>query len=62
MAGGMKLGELLEGLEQYREEGLLRSQHKAVVRALACDSRVVRPGSVFVAVKGPRVDGHDYIS
>ena len=25
------------------------------------DSRLIRPGSVFVAIKGERVDGHDYV-
>ncbi len=62
MAGQMKLGELLGGLTERREEGFLPSQYEAVVKALVCDSRLVEPGCVFVAVKGPKVDGHDYIN
>jgi len=30
-------------------------------RQLTADSRKVKPGSIFVAVKGSSVDGHDYI-
>lgn len=33
----------------------------AVVTELTADSRRVIPGAMFVAVKGPRTDGHDYI-
>ena len=28
----------------------------------AIDSRKVKPGQIFVAIKGHTVDGHDYIS
>jgi UDP-N-acetylmuramoyl-L-alanyl-D-glutamate--2,6-diaminopimelate ligase len=31
------------------------------VRALACDSRQVRPGSLFVAYRGVAADGHDFV-
>ena len=64
MAGEMKLGELLEALgapADRREKGFSKSQQEATVEALACDSRQVRPGSVFVAIKGPDVDGHQFI-
>ncbi|HMU74660.1 MAG TPA: Mur ligase domain-containing protein, partial [Elusimicrobiota bacterium] len=30
----------------------------ADLRGLACDSRRVRPGDLFVALRGHRVDGH----
>jgi len=30
-------------------------------RGIAIDSRKVEPGNLFVAIKGERVDGHDYI-
>ena len=32
-----------------------------VMTGLADDSRAVRPGRVFVAVKGEKVDGHRYL-
>ena len=28
---------------------------------LCDDSRIIEPGDIFVAVKGPDVDGHDFI-
>ncbi len=31
------------------------------VRAVTCDSRTAGPGSLFVAVRGDRADGHDFI-
>ncbi|GAG66376.1 unnamed protein product, partial [marine sediment metagenome] len=30
------------------------------VQSLEFDSRKVRPGSVFIAIKGETFDGHDY--
>ncbi|MBP7125601.1 UDP-N-acetylmuramoyl-L-alanyl-D-glutamate--2,6-diaminopimelate ligase [Myxococcota bacterium] len=32
-----------------------------VIEAVVADSRQVRPGSVFVALRGSRVDGHDFL-
>lgn len=32
------------------------------IRSVTIDSRTVKPGSMFVALKGERVDGHDYIN
>jgi len=32
----------------------------AVVRGVACDSRLVKPHDLFVALAGERVDGHDF--
>lgn len=39
---------------------LLSGDSDAVVSGLAVDSREVTPGSVFVAIAGERVDGHDF--
>ncbi|MGH7504649.1 MAG: Mur ligase domain-containing protein, partial [Longimicrobiales bacterium] len=33
----------------------------AVVTGVTADSRQVRPGNVFVAVRGTRTDGHDFL-
>lgn len=34
----------------------------AGVAGVSIDSRTVRPGELFVAVRGPRFDGHDFVS
>ena len=34
----------------------------AVVSAVGIDSRAVEPGSLFVAIAGERVDGHDFVA
>jgi UDP-N-acetylmuramoyl-tripeptide--D-alanyl-D-alanine ligase len=34
----------------------------AVITALTADSRSVIPGALFVALRGERVDGHDYVA
>lgn len=31
------------------------------VHAISCDTRKISPGSLFVAIRGTQVDGHDYI-
>jgi len=56
----IQLNQLLTVLPQRKELGHL--QPEAVVTDLVCDSRTVTPGSVFVAVKGPDLDGHQFIS
>jgi len=57
----MTLLEMLQGLRGQVE--LLETQGDAQVQitAITDDSRAVGPGSLFVAVKGERVDGHRYI-
>jgi len=35
--------------------------HKSVAQAYSIDSRTIRPGELFFAVKGERLDGHDYV-
>ncbi len=34
---------------------------EAVIRGITLDSRKAEPGFLFVAIKGERVDGHDYV-
>ena len=41
---------------------LLHGRPDLVVRAVCLDSRSVKPGDLFFAVKGERFDGHDYLS
>lgn len=56
----MKLGDLLTGLEikTTLSPGWLERK----VRDIAHDSRKVKPGSLFVAVRGFHSDGHQFIS
>jgi UDP-N-acetylmuramoyl-tripeptide--D-alanyl-D-alanine ligase len=35
--------------------------HKAVAQAYSIDSRTIQPGALFFAVKGERMDGHDFV-
>ena len=39
---------------------LVRGRDDAEVREVVIDSRVVAPGDLFVAIRGPRFDGHDF--
>ena len=36
-------------------------QSKLCITSVERDSRQIKPGSLFLAIKGERVDGHDYI-
>jgi UDP-N-acetylmuramoyl-L-alanyl-D-glutamate--2,6-diaminopimelate ligase len=59
-------------IERLTTDGRLRGAREAgraigpaalagtLVRGVACDSRRVRPGSIFVAIPGHRTDGHDF--
>ena len=51
------LSDILNGLPFTELQGAADVEISAVV----FDSRKVVPGSLFVAVKGTQVDGHDYI-
>jgi UDP-N-acetylmuramoyl-tripeptide--D-alanyl-D-alanine ligase len=35
--------------------------HKAVAQGYSIDSRTIQPGELFFAVKGERMDGHDFV-
>jgi UDP-N-acetylmuramoyl-L-alanyl-D-glutamate--2,6-diaminopimelate ligase len=53
----MRLAQLLTALPDNRTHGSLEVN----VRGLACDSRLVQPGDLFVAIRGLDADGHDFI-
>ena len=51
------LSDILNGLAFTELQGSADMEISAIV----FDSRKVVPGSLFVAVRGTQVDGHDYI-
>lgn len=52
----LKLADALEALTNLHLEG-----NTPVITEAAIDSRQVIPGSMFVAIPGERVDGHDFL-
>ena len=54
----MKLREVLSGCSIRSTRGDLNTD----IRGVAYDSRQVRPGYLFVAIKGARVDGNRFVS
>jgi len=63
-----EIAMLLSGqLSSAEGVGFPRDRHSsddqaAVITALTADSRTVIPGALFVALRGERVDGHDYVA
>jgi UDP-N-acetylmuramoyl-L-alanyl-D-glutamate--2,6-diaminopimelate ligase len=53
----MKLKEIIRGLETTA----IRGDSGVDITAIAYDSRKVTPGCLFVAMRGERADGHNYI-
>jgi UDP-N-acetylmuramoyl-L-alanyl-D-glutamate--2,6-diaminopimelate ligase len=53
----MKLGHLLEGLEEYN----LTGDPEQEIEGVAYDSRQIKPGYLFVALKGHALNGHHYL-
>ena len=53
----LTLADLVEGLTGQRPPNLEQKLTDAVI-----DSRQARPGSLFVALKGEREDGHDFVA
>ncbi len=51
------LGEIAEAVG-----GAVREGADTTIRGVATDSRAVRPDSLFVALAGERLDGHDFIA
>ncbi len=53
----MKLGQILEGLSHFK----LRGDPALEIEGLSYDSRQVKPGDLFVAIRGHHSDGHGFI-
>jgi len=56
-AGMLTLADVVEGLKGARPQGLGQTVSMTVI-----DSRQVKPGALFIALKGERADGHDYVA
>ncbi len=41
--------------------GALRGEVRGPINGVSIDSRAVNPGDVFVAIKGDKMDGHDFV-
>ena len=57
----MRLGDLVAGLTDARPVGGTVPRDE-IVRGVVADSRQVRPGDLFVAVRGARTDGHRFVA
>lgn len=53
---------VLASLIAVLDEASLRGNATAGILALAHDSRIVRPGTLFVALRGERHDGHAFVA
>ena len=53
----MELIKLMNGIKNYKSKGEMTLD----VKGIACDSRKVKPGFVFVAIRGFEADGHDFV-
>jgi len=42
-------------------DGQLAADGNIIIRSVSTDSRTIEPGSLFVAIRGERFDGHDFI-
>src|SRR5712692_3629922 len=48
-----RVAEFLSGAGEF--------DHPAIAQAYSIDSRTIQPGELFFAVKGERMDGHDFV-
>ena len=53
---------LADALEAITRNAVRLANATAVITEAAIDSRVVIPGSLFVAIPGEQVDGHDFVA
>jgi UDP-N-acetylmuramoyl-tripeptide--D-alanyl-D-alanine ligase len=52
----MAIGDLVRAMRGR----LLAGEHKAWISGISIDSRTLRPGDLFLALRGERFDGHDF--
>lgn len=53
----MKLGDIIKGVKTVEVHGNLNCDIKGV----NIDSRLIKEGHIFIAIKGTQADGHEYI-
>lgn len=53
---------LADALEAITRNAVRNANAAALITEAAVDSRLVIPGSLFVAIPGEKVDGHDFIA
>lgn len=51
----------LNQIARWCGAALSQSYESVMIRGVTADSRTVKPGDLFIALKGERVDGHDYV-
>ena len=52
----------LSTLAEMAGAELLRGNGERVAGGVGIDSRTIKPGEIFVAIRGPRHDGHDHVA
>jgi UDP-N-acetylmuramoyl-tripeptide--D-alanyl-D-alanine ligase len=61
LATTLTLAQVLAGTGGVLTANHARSE-KQVLSGVSIDSRMIRPGELFVAIQGPRFDGHDFVA
>ncbi|HEY6906805.1 MAG TPA: Mur ligase domain-containing protein, partial [Ignavibacteriaceae bacterium] len=56
-----RIGILIEDLFNLRTAVIYNPDNFRTIRHVSIDSRVISGNCLFVAIKGERLDGHDYI-
>lgn len=52
---------LFNEIERVTRASVLSRGREELVTSVCIDSRSIRPGDLFIAIKGPHFDGHDFI-
>ena len=52
----------MKEVDRENLRGILRGVEGMEIKGISIDSRTIREGELFVALKGPRFDGHDYVA